>query len=451
VKKLISLSSIILMALLLLATMFSMGCAGDRFPYTLVSSVAGDGSGGAIIAYEIDRSYGDQDICIQRIGAEGGTLWNNVVFTSKNNRSSITGMTDDGKGNAIITWTVLTPENGEEGRHRFDHATIAKVDAQGQTLWQKDIYEEGAQVINDDSGGAIIIWPTEEGSCAQRIGADGNLLWEECLGGSGHGLKLASDDMGRALILWDNRDNPYFVVQKLGADGQILWAQEGVPEGIRIKYIEGPFEQQLQIVSDGSGGAIITWAEVTSEGMLCYIWVLKIGADGEVLWHDPVRELTALVHLETRVVSDGSGGAVVVWEDHRQGMALYAQKVNPEGEAQWLENGVPVCTDLPEVSPRFEAVSNGSEGAIVVWRDGDRDLYVQKIDAVGRKQWRTEGILISTDVCDLPIEVSQDGEGGVLLGWTTGREVHHPKQSYVQRVDPHGKLLWGGEGIRLNP
>jgi len=439
------------MALLLLATMFSMGCAGDYFPYTLVSSVSGDGSGGAIIAYEIDRSYGDQDICIQRIGAEGGTLWNNVVFTSKNNRSSITGMTDDGKDNAIITWTVLTPENGEEGRHRFDHATIAKVDAQGQTLWQKDIYEEGTQVINDGSGGVIIIWSTEEGSCAQRIDTEGNFLWEKYLGGSGHGLRTASDGMGGAILLWDNYDNHYFVAQKLVADGQILWAQEGMPEGIRIKYIEGPFEQKPQIVSDGSGGAIITWAEVTSEGMPCYIWVLKIGADGEVLWYDPVRELTALVHLETRVVSDGSGGAIILWEDHRQGMAIYAQKVNSKGEAQWQENGVPVCVDLPKVSPRFDVVSSGSEGAIVVWGDGDRNLYAQKIDAVGRKQWGADGVLIATGICHLPVKISQDGEGGVIIGWTIGKEVHHPEQSYVQRINPDSKLLWGEEGIRLNP
>ncbi|HUV56740.1 MAG TPA: hypothetical protein VMV84_05840, partial [Dehalococcoidales bacterium] len=384
-------------------------------------------------------------------GAEGDTLWNNVVFTSKNNRSSITGMTDDGKGNAIIIWTVLTPENGEEGCHRFDHATIAKVDAQGQTLWQKDIYEEGTRVINDSSGGAIIIWPTKEGFCAQRIGADGNPLWKKCLSGSGHGLKLASDDMGGALILRDNRDNPYFVAQKLDADGQILWAQEGMPEGIRIKYIEGSFEQQPQIVSDGSGGAIITWAEVASEGMPCYIWVLKIGADGGVLWYDPVRELTVRVHPLTRVVSAGSGGAVVVWEDHRQGMALYAQKVNPEGEAQWQENGLPVCVDLPRVSPRFDAVSNGLEGAIVVWGDGDQNLYAQKIDAVGMRQWGTDGILIAIGVCDLPSEISPDDRGGVLLGWTTGREVHHPEQSYIQRIGPYGKLLWGGERIRLNP
>ena len=435
-KKLISFSSIILMTLLPLAIMFSIGCGCDSSPATIVASIAGDGSDGAIITYEIDRSYGDQDICIQKIGAEGGTLWNNVVFTSKNNRSSIAGMTDDGKGNTIIIWTVLTPENGEEGRHRFDHATIAKVDAHGQTLWQKDIHEEGTRVINDDSGGAIIIWPTEEGFCAQRIGADGNPLWEKCLSGSGHGIRLAGDEMGGALVLWDNFDKNYFIAQKLGSNGEVLWGQEGV----RIKYLTTPLQQQPQIVSDGSGGAIITWAEVINGGQPSYVWVLRIGVNGDVLWKGPVYTLTSVVHPQTRVVSDGSGGAIILWEDHRQGMAIYAQKVNAGGEAQWQENGLPVCVDLPRVSPRFDAVSNGLEGAIVVWGDGDQNLYAQKIDAVGMRQWGTEGVLITIGVCDLPIEISPDDRGGVLLGWTTGREVHHPEQSYIQRIGPYGKL-----------
>ena len=446
-KQSISLSCIILVTLLLLATMFSMGCAGDQFPYTLISSVAGDGSNGAIIAYEIDRSYGDQDICVKRIGVEGGTLWNNVVFTSKNNRSSITGMADDGKGNVIIIWTVLIPENGEEGLHHFDHATIARIDAQGQTLWQKDIYEEGVQAIEDDSGGAIVVWPNEEGYCAQRIGAEGNLLWEECLGESGHGLKLVGDEMGGALILRDNYENNYFIAQKLGPSGEVLWGQEGV----RIKYLDTSFQQQPQIVSDGSGGAIITWAEALGEGEPSYVWVLRKGVGGEVLWKGPVHTLTSVVHPQTRVVGDDLGGAIIVWEDHRQEMAIYAQKVNSKGEALWQENGVPVCTELPAVSPRFEVVSSGVGGVVVAWIDGDRKLFAQMLDDSAKKIWGDKSILMASGVCNVPVKISNDNQHGFIIGWCKGIEEHHPKESYVQRIDPYGELSWGGGGIRLSP
>ena len=204
-------------------------------------------------------------------------------------------------------------------------------------------------------------------------------------------------------------------------------------------------------MSDGLGGAIITWAEVLDEGQPSYVFVLRIGVDGEVLWKSPVHTLTSVVHPQTRVLSDGSGGAIIFWEDHRQGMSVYTQRVNSKGVAQWQENGVPVCTDLPEVSPEFDIATNGSGGAIVVWGDGDRNLYAQVIDATGRKQWGAGGVLIATGVCHLPVKISQDGKGGVIVGWTTGKEVHHPEKSYVQRINPDSKLLWGGEGIRINP
>lgn len=185
--------------------------------------------------------------------------------------------------------------------------------------------------------------------------------------------------------------------------------------------------------------------------MPCYIWVLKIGTDGEVLWYDPVRELTALVHPTTGLVSDGSGGAIVVWEDHRQGMALHAQKVNFEGEGQWQENGVPVCTGLPEVSPRFEVTGNGDGGVVVAWIDGDRKLFIQMIDASGQRLGDNRGILIATGVCNLPVKLSGNSENGFIIGWCAGKEAHHPEKSYVQRIDSDGNLLWGEEGIRLNP
>jgi len=444
-KKSSILYTVALTVILTCAMLFSMGC--DYYPRTLVSSVVADGSGGTIIVYEFDRSDSDEDIRIQRRGANGNVLWDNTLFTSQSNRSSVEGMTGDGEGNIIINWTVLIPQEREEGRPYSERATVASVEAQGQILWQKDVHKKDVQAICDGSGSAIIIWHDMKILCAQRIDGQGNLLWEKCFSVSGYGLRLVINEMGEALILRDNFDNNYFTVQKLSSSGEVLWGQEGV----RINYLTTDDQQQPQIVSDGSGGAIITWAEVLlDKGQPASVFALRVGADGSILWKSPVRTLMSVVHPQTRVVSDGLGGAIAVWEDHRQGMAIYAQKVSTEGKALWRENGVPVCTDLPQVSPRFDAVVDGNGSVVVAWIDRDRKLYAQTIDAMGQRQWG-DGILISTGNCDLPVKISQDGQGGVIIGWATGYQVHHPKQAYVQRIDPDGKLLWGEEGIRLNP
>ena len=278
-KKSIVLYTVALTVILICAMLFSMGC--DYYPRTLVSCVVADGSGGTIIVYEFDRNDSDEDIRIQRRGADGNVLWDNTLFTSQSNRSSVEGMTGDGEGNIIINWTVLIPQESEEGRPYSERATVARAEAQGQILWQKDVHKKDVQAICDGSGGAIIIWHDMEGLCAQRMDGEGNLLWEKCFGVSGYGLRLVVNEMGETLILRDNFDNNYFAAQKLDSSGEVIWGQEGV----RINYLITDYEQQPRIASDGSGGAIITWVEVLlDKGQPASVFALRIGADGSVLW-----------------------------------------------------------------------------------------------------------------------------------------------------------------------
>jgi hypothetical protein len=283
-----------------------------------------------------------------------------------------------------------------------------------------------------------------------RFDGDGNQLWSHKISGR-VGLKLAAGINGETLIMWQNTDFPYFVAQKLDASGNAVWGQEGMPEGIRIKHLETALQAEPQIISDGSGGAIISWAEMTGSGIPSYVWVCRIRAEGLVLCENPPRDLPSAINIYTQLVSDGSGGAIVVWEDLRKGMALYAQKVNADGEPQWQKNGVPVCIDLPEVSPRSEAADSGAGGVVVAWIDGDQRLYAQMLNASGQKRWGDQGILIAKSVCNQPVKLCGDRQGGFIVGWSTGAEAYHPNDSFVQKIDAEGNLMWGEDGIKLKP
>jgi len=50
--------------------------------------------------------------------------------------------------------------------------------------------------------------------------------------------------------------------------------------------------------------------------------------------------------VSPEIVSDGSGGAIIAWQDKRSGSYdIYAQRVNATGALQWSPStGVPVCT-----------------------------------------------------------------------------------------------------------
>ena len=70
-----------------------------------------------------------------------------------------------------------------------------------------------------------------------------------------------------------------------------------------------------------------------------------------------------------QLISDGAGGAIVTWKDSRSGnYDIYAQRVNASGAVQWAANGVALCTATgDQYSPRI--VSDGAGGAIVTWED----------------------------------------------------------------------------------
>jgi len=429
-----------------LVVLFTYGCSLGNYPSVVLSAITSDGTGGAYIAYRVDRSMGDQDVHLRRIGwPNGQTLWDVEMFTGDDRRTGIGGLVPDTGGNAIVAWNVLAPSDGKEGLHHFDHATVAKVDDEGKIQWQTKIsHEIGSDSVIAAGSDSLIIT-----SKFYRLDANGNLLWEKD-NETELALKAVDGGEGSTLLRWASRENPYFVVQKLNARGEPQWQEAGFPEGIRVRSIGLPGDQEPQIVSDGSGGAIVSSADLTGQGQPNYVHVLRIGVGGKVLWNAPVREnLTSTIHPRTRLVSDGSGGATVFWEDHRQEMAIYAQKVSPEGKILWQANGLRVAADMPRQSPLFDAVSDGSGGAVLAWKTGDGKIYTQHIDATGNKKWGETGILVASGAAGLPIKLIKTNDGGVIVSWQTGNP-DRPKDAFLQKIDSTGKILWGEKGIRLN-
>ena len=86
------------------------------------------------------------------------------------------------------------------------------------------------------------------------------------------------------------------------------------------------------------------------------------------------------------IVSDGSGGAIITWEDRRgSNYDIYAQRVTAAGLVQWTASGDSICTATADQQSPVIA-SDGSGGAIITWCDGrssNLDIYAQKVDVYG--------------------------------------------------------------------
>lgn len=124
------------------------------------------------------------------------------------------------------------------------------------------------------------------------------------------------------------------------------------------------------------------------------------------------------------VVSDGAGGVIIFWFNQLQSELeppgpfiredIFAQRVNAAGVPQWADNGVPIAT---QASPSG-AVSDGAGGAIVMWNvhsysAGTSTVYAQRVNAAGIPQWSVNGVVLrSSEGSSQHHALAGDGAGG---------------------------------------
>ena len=153
------------------------------------------------------------------------------------------------------------------------------------------------------------------------------------------------------------------------------------------------FQDAPRIVTDGAGGAIVVWVDVRngSELKLYARRVLASGAN-DPSWPVDGRALCATAgdQFGHTLAPDGMGGVIVVWQDYRFGATpnLYAAHVLGNGvlDSNWPVNGLAVV-GLSGAQSAPAIVPDDANGAIVVWEDnrfgGSPDIFAQRLLSSG--------------------------------------------------------------------
>jgi hypothetical protein len=371
-------------------------------------------------------------------------------------------LVSDGSGGAVIAWV--------DGRNGNFDIYAQRVDASGVALWTVDGValctapndQYNAAIVSDGFGGAIVTWQDQRtGSYfdiyAQRIDASGVTLWAAdgvplCTAGLDQGTPIiASDGSGGAIIAWvDDRSGNYDIyARRVDATGVPQWTADGVALCTVTNDQATP-----RLVPDGSGGAIVTWRDGRNDQLLD-IYAQRIDASGIPQWTaDGVALCVALGDQRyPAIVSDGSGGAIVAWEDDRNGsFDIYAQRVTATGVPQWTADGVGLCSASGN-QQNPDLVSDGSGGAIVAWADyrdapGGPDVYVQRVNALSAPQWTSDGVALSDQygVYEVSLSIVSDGSGGAIVAWRDNRD-DPDYDIYARRVAAAGVPRWTGYGV----
>jgi hypothetical protein len=214
-----------------------------------------------------------------------------------------------------------------------------------------------------------------------------------------------------------------------------------------------------KVVSDGNGGAFLLIQNFDEKS----VYIQHLDSSGNSTWHGSGTSVPFSYLCD--FVYDRQDSVICVWEDNNR---LYVNKIDSYGNSVWEDNGILVYQDTQEsewdVSGDLLVVADNNGGAILIWqcRGDGYALYAQKIDNNGEICWDVNGILVAQKNeekycldCYIDITGTHDGMGGAIIAW---KEMHWKEQEqmtvtsiFSQRLDKQGHICWGVKGLQFEP
>ena len=295
-------------------------------------------------------------------------------------------------------------------------------------------------IASDGEGGAYICWRDVRDSLggysiyAQHVESSGKMSWQR------NGIpivqannqqefqRIRPDGKGGAFIAWeDGRSNihKYPYVQRINKEGKFLWQTNGIKASDR----GGLF---ISINPDNRNGLLLGWSTVYDA------YVQRLDGFGNRMWGDSGVQVTnrpgSVRSNDVEIISDGAGGAIVAWSEGEYPQEqIYAQRVDSLGKICWSKNGILLSGTTLEEHRLVALISDLKGGAIINWNN--RFIgYAQKIDKYGNILWDAGGIKLDSSGTGGGKRITPDGKGGVFIG--QGLKIHH--------IDSAGNKLWEG-------
>jgi hypothetical protein len=453
------------------------------------AKIMDDGDGGCVIVW-LDRRSGEGDIYAQRIlnngHPDGRWEQNGIPVAAVRGFQGNLDITYVGENGVIIVWQ-------DDGIQEDMNIRAQRLTPQGDLLWgggegiqvcnQEGGRQELPKICSDGEGGAFVSWQDnrnmEESNrdiYVQRIDNEGNLLWSEsdegiplCTASEEQNLpRIIESEPGSAIVVWQDmrqdQDTYDIYGMRIGGEDEMVRLWEG-EQGIPISVAEGN-QQGFRINSGFEGGAFIVWEDNRFGGFPeVDIWAQQISVDGEIQWDENgIVVCGAAEEGDDGLFTQGSPvifatadqSCVIVWGDQRSGSrSIFSQKLNPEGESQWEENGVQLFEGMDYSTSYHQIHSIGHGEFVITWLDGRHQRntipYIQyctsDVERIMNTEFSTNGIPVIEPNENSAREafsfVSEDNS--TILVWEDSRRGQ--QSIYAQRISQQGERLWGEAGI----
>jgi len=285
-------------------------------------------------------------------------------------------------------------------------------------------------------------------------------VWPEPIGMTGgSGPAHAADQLvmmptgdGGALLAWQYRAastaNMVVKLQKVAADGTLTHPAAGL--AINGSGVPNTSYRFQRMVTDGAGGAFLVWSSMAPGEA---VWAQRIGSNGQSIWPAPVEVVGSTNGLGDylqggwfETASDDEGGLMVAWSNNTSGTSgdIFITRILADGSAAWAPASRTVCGDASiQQFPHLDVL----DGTVVVtWRDarlGAFRPFAQRMGVDGVFDWTTDGVEVMGGQAantQFPRARVLSDGGAFITGNGSGAFI-------CQRMTPFGEPAWAAPTV----
>ncbi len=319
-------------------------------------ALASDGDGGVVLVWRRLSDKGNMEVYAQRINAGGAVQWQkngvpiDMTVTDLGQDKFNPVIISDGAEGAIISWASFRETTNPPSERIY----AQRVTAAGSVLW---------------AANGIPVCPAPAAIYAQASPA------------------MIADGAGGAIVAWqDGRIDPGAdFAQRIDANGAIQWGSGAPIDTVHYESKWAPF-----LVSDGAGGAVVAWMRTKNGGAgAADPYAQRISGSGTQQWtaNGVLLDTSTAGDFLSNIVSDGSGGAIVAWAQNLS--AIRAQHIDLSGTVEWISGGASICTS-PSTKMYMSMAGDGAGDAVIAWEDWrdelaiySTDIYAQRVNSSG--------------------------------------------------------------------
>jgi len=256
------------------------------------------------------------------------------------------------------------------------------------------------QIAVNTHGDAIAVWPQSDGAqyslyashYTAATGWGSPALIENNIKGDAESPKIAMDDRGNAIAIWEQWDG----VRKATYVNHYTTSTNTWGGELQINFADGNASYQ-SIAMDPDGNAIAVWSENTASSPRYNIWGSRYTPGGgwetaHLLEHDDTGDA-----VQPCVAMDANGNAIIVWSQNdgtRDNILAthYLQAIGWAANPQLIEHKNAGLADSSHVA------FDGDGNAIAVWRQHNGTRFVIRSNRyIPGTGWEAASRVISTD------------------------------------------------------